>query len=136
VPFDVPGARVAAIADPAGAVVSLWQPRLRIGLLDHDVAFGAGALCHRPASKLSSSQLYGRSCPSGPGSAPSKMSLTNGRLCQPEMPFDAGSVHPRAGSAPQYGQILLPWRCHEDQEGLTASGDQASDLDFLVAGGT
>src|SRR5215475_5243831 len=25
-PFDVPGARVAAIADPAGAIVSLWQP--------------------------------------------------------------------------------------------------------------
>jgi hypothetical protein len=30
--------------------------------------------------------------------------------------------------------ILLPPRCLEDQEGLTASGDQASDLDFLVAG--
>src|SRR5215467_10642713 len=41
-PFDVPGARVAAIADPAGAVVSLWQPRLRIGAtLVNDV----GALC-------------------------------------------------------------------------------------------
>jgi len=24
----------------------------------------------------------------------------------------------------QYGQILLPWRCHEDQKGLTAAGDQ------------
>jgi hypothetical protein len=34
----------------------------------------------------------------------------------------------------QYGQILLPARCLEDQEGLTADGDQASDLDFLVAG--
>src|SRR6266516_273607 len=30
-PFDVPGGRVAAIADPAGATVSLWQPRSRIG---------------------------------------------------------------------------------------------------------
>jgi predicted enzyme related to lactoylglutathione lyase len=41
-PFDVPGARVAAIADPAGAVVSLWQPRPRIGAtLVNDV----GALC-------------------------------------------------------------------------------------------
>jgi uncharacterized protein len=31
-PFDLPGAgRVAAIRDPAGAVVSLWQPRPRIG---------------------------------------------------------------------------------------------------------
>ena len=41
-PFDVPGARVAVIADPAGAVVSLWQPRPRIGAtLVNDV----GALC-------------------------------------------------------------------------------------------
>jgi len=41
-PFDVPGGRVAAIADPAGAVVSLWQPRPRIGaMLVNDV----GALC-------------------------------------------------------------------------------------------
>src|SRR5262245_39289210 len=41
-PFDVPGGRVAAIADPAGAVVSLWQPRPRIGAtLVNDV----GALC-------------------------------------------------------------------------------------------
>ena len=41
-PFDVPGARVAAISDPAGAVVSLWQPRPRIGAtLVNDV----GALC-------------------------------------------------------------------------------------------
>ena len=41
-PFDVPGARVAAIADPAGAVVSLWQPRPRVGAtLVNDV----GALC-------------------------------------------------------------------------------------------
>jgi len=41
-PFDVPGARVAAVADPAGAVVSLWQPRSRIGAtLVNDV----GALC-------------------------------------------------------------------------------------------
>jgi uncharacterized protein len=42
-PFDVPGAgRVAAIRDPAGAVVSLWQPRPRIGAtLVNDV----GALC-------------------------------------------------------------------------------------------
>jgi len=35
----------------------------------------------------------------------------------------------------QCGHILLPWRCLEDQKGLTADGDQASDLDFLVAGG-
>jgi hypothetical protein len=56
-------------------------------------------------------------------------------LCQPEMPFDAGFVHLRAGSASQYGQILLPWRCHEDQEGLTAFGDQASDLGLLGSGG-
>ena len=38
----------------------------------------------------------------------------------------------------QYGQmcglILLPPRCLEDRKGLTASGDQASDLDLLVAG--
>jgi predicted enzyme related to lactoylglutathione lyase len=42
-PFDVPSAgRVAAIADPAGAVVSLWQPRTRIGAtLVNDVS----ALC-------------------------------------------------------------------------------------------
>src|SRR5262245_6571348 len=41
-PFDVPGARVAAIRDPAGAIVSLWQPRSRIGAtLVNDV----GALC-------------------------------------------------------------------------------------------
>jgi uncharacterized protein len=42
-PFDVPGAgRVAAIRDPAGAIVSLWQPRPRIGAtLVNDV----GALC-------------------------------------------------------------------------------------------
>ncbi len=42
-PFDVPGAgRVAAIQDPTGAVVSLWQPRPRIGAtLVNDV----GALC-------------------------------------------------------------------------------------------
>jgi len=41
-PFDVPGARVAAIADPAGAIVSLWQPRSRIGAtLVNDV----GAVC-------------------------------------------------------------------------------------------
>jgi predicted enzyme related to lactoylglutathione lyase len=41
-PFDVPGGRVAAIEDPAGAVVSLWQPRPRIGAtLVNDV----GALC-------------------------------------------------------------------------------------------
>jgi hypothetical protein len=32
------------------------------------------------------------------------------------------------------GPILLPPRCHEDQKGLTASGDQAPDLHFLVAG--
>lgn len=31
-PFDVPGAgRVAAIRDPTGAIVSLWQPAVRIG---------------------------------------------------------------------------------------------------------
>ena len=42
-PFDVLDAgRVAAISDPAGAVVSLWQPRSRIGAtLVNDV----GALC-------------------------------------------------------------------------------------------
>jgi uncharacterized protein len=42
-PFDVPDAgRVAAIRDPAGAIVSLWQPRSRIGAtLVNDV----GALC-------------------------------------------------------------------------------------------
>ncbi len=38
----MPGGRVAAIADPAGATVSLWQPRSRIGAtLVNDV----GALC-------------------------------------------------------------------------------------------
>ena len=35
---------------------------------------------------------------------------------------------------PDVGWILLPPRCLEDQESLTAGGDQASDLDFLVAG--
>ena len=42
-PFDVPGeGRVAAIRDPAGAIVSLWQPYARIGarLVDD-----MGALC-------------------------------------------------------------------------------------------
>jgi hypothetical protein len=37
------------------------------------------------------------------------------------MPFDAGFVRPRSGSAPDVGWILLPPRCHEDQESLTAS---------------
>ena len=42
-PFDVLGhARVAAIRDPTGAIVSLWQPRSRVGAtLVNDV----GALC-------------------------------------------------------------------------------------------
>jgi uncharacterized protein len=42
-PFDVPDAgRVGAIQDPTGAIVSLWQPRSRIGAtLVNDV----GALC-------------------------------------------------------------------------------------------
>jgi predicted enzyme related to lactoylglutathione lyase len=42
-PFDVPDAgRVAAIRDPTGAIVSLWQPRSKIGAtLVNDV----GALC-------------------------------------------------------------------------------------------
>jgi hypothetical protein len=42
-------------------------------------------------------------------------------LCQPKMPFAAGLGGSRPGSAPPYGHILLPWRCLEDQEGLTAS---------------
>jgi predicted enzyme related to lactoylglutathione lyase len=42
-PFDVLDAgRVAAIADPTGAVVSLWQPRSRIGA---ELVNDTGALC-------------------------------------------------------------------------------------------
>ena len=35
----------------------------------------------------------------------------------------------------QCGAILLPPRCLEDQKGLTASGDQDSDLHLLGSGG-
>jgi len=35
----------------------------------------------------------------------------------------------------QCGLILLPPRCLEDQKGLTASDDQASDLHLLSSGG-
>ena len=53
-PFDVLDAgRVAAISDPAGAVVSLWQPRSRIGAtLVNDV----GALCCRSRGALGLAQ--------------------------------------------------------------------------------
>jgi hypothetical protein len=47
---------------------------------------------------------------------------------------NADEVRSGAVITGQCGPILLPPRCLEDQEGLTASGDQASDLDFLVAG--
>ena len=56
--------------------------------LDDEVAFGVGALLTTRPQQMSPSQLDGSSCPSGPGSAPSKRSLTNGLgLCQPELPF-------------------------------------------------
>jgi len=42
------------------------------------------------------------------------------RLGGPKMPFAAGLVHSRPGSAWQYTQFLLPWRYLEDQESLTA----------------
>jgi hypothetical protein len=45
------------------------------------------------------------------------------------MPADP--VRPRPADT---ALVLLPPYCLEDQEGLTAFGDQASDLDFLVTG--
>src|SRR6266702_2430415 len=43
------------------------------------------------------------------------------------MPFDAGLVHPRSGSTPRSRQSMI-------KKARSPSGDQACDLDFLVAG--
>ena len=49
-------------------------------------------------------------------------------------PTDADVCRFLAAIRVRCGRILLPPCCHEDQKGLTASGDQAPDLHFLVAG--
>jgi len=49
---------------------------------------------------------------------------------------DAGVMSLRGSqSHANTSRMLLPPRCLEDQEGLTVSDDQASDLDLLGNGG-
>ena len=101
----------------------------------------APGLCAKPASAASHlrrwipGQLCRKAGQPGPAARRTKRGLTD----RPAWPA-RDAIHCRSRPLSpavhrKYTQFLLPWRCLEDQEGLTASGDQASDLHLLGSGG-
>ena len=116
--------------------IVIGSPRSLVALskpgLDHDAAFGIRAPAD-PASgpRTCLSRLHGRSCLSESGrrrvrgQAPLAAQVcSHGCRSMPILSVRVQAVHPDPADEPRTN----------DQEGLTASGDQASDLDFLVAG--